>query len=264
MAFDLSTQHCGACKAYHGAWPYVRLINPPRGVDADRERLLAVLAPLLAEGSSVLLAGSADAGLAECVLDAAEPQAITLDVVDLCETPLRQCVELLSARATGRLRTWQASIAGAPVTAPVDVIIAHSVLPFLPRAELSAAASFMRNSLKEGGHLVMTISLRDDGRQHGDPALMRQHVLEALAAQSIPLPTTEAAFAACLEGFARGRAERSSPFTSREEVMTWLSSAGLDPVHDESAPRGGASTGDGPPGARSGRGLLVVARKRAS
>lgn len=264
LAFDLSAQHCGACKAYHSAWPYLRLVDPRRGVDADRTRLLAVLGPLLRDGSSVLLAGSADAGLAECVLDAAEPHAISLDVVDLCETPLRQCVELLSGRVAGRLRTWQASIAGAPVTAPVDVIVAHSVLPFLPREELFAAATFVRNSLKERGHLVMTIGLRDGGEPPRDPALERQHVLEALAAQSVPLPTDEAEFAAVIEAFARGRADRSSPFSSPDEVMIWLATAGLVPIHEESLPRGSANTRQGQQDARNGRGLLVIARKRAT
>lgn len=264
LAFDLSAQHCGACKAYHSAWPYLRLVDPPRGVDADRTRLLAVLGPLLRDGSSVLLAGSADAGLAECVLDAAEPHAISLDVVDLCETPLRQCVDLLSGRATGRLRTWQASIAGAPVTAPVEVIVAHSVLSFLPQEELAAAAAFVRNSLKDMGHLVMTIGLKDAGGQPKDPALLRRHVVAALAAQSVPLPTDEDAFSNLIEAYARGRAERSSPFSSREDVMTWLESAGLVPVFEENAPRGRNTIGHGQPDARSGRGLLVVARKRST
>jgi hypothetical protein len=264
LAFDLSAQHCGACKAYHSAWPYLRLVDPPRGVDADRTRLLAVLGPLLRDGSSVLLAGSADAGLAECVLDAAEPHEISLDVVDLCETPLCQCVELLSGRVAGRLRTWQASIAGAPVTAPVDVIVAHSVLSFLPQEELAAAAAFVRNSLKEMGYLVMTIGLWDAGGQPKDPALLRRHVVAALAAQSVPLPTDEDAFSNLLEAYARGRAERSSPFSSREEVMTWLESAGLVPVCDENAPRGSSNIGDGQQDVRSGRGLLVVARKRST
>jgi len=264
LAFDLSKQHCGACRTYHGAWPYLRLVDPPRGVDADRPRLLSVLAPMLREGSSVMLAGSADAGLAECVLDAAGAQAICLDVVDLCETPLRQCVELLSARAPGRLRTWRASITEAPVAPPVDLIVAHSVLSFLPPHELSAAGAFFRNSLNETGHLVMTTGLRDPGQQPGDPARLRRHVLDALAAQSVSLPTDEAEFADLIEAYARGRAERSSPFSSRKDVLDWLATAGFVPILEESLPRGRANIVHGQQDARSGRGMLIVARKQAT
>lgn len=261
LAFDLASHHCGACKAYHGVWPYLRLVEPSRGVDADRPRLLSALRPLLGEGSSVLLAGSADAGLAECVLDAADPFAIALHVVDVCETPLRHCVALLSARAPGRITTCQASIAGAPVTPPVDVIVAHSVLSFLPRAELAGVAEFLRGSLKTAGHLVMTIGLRDDSEPPRDPDRFQRHIEDALAAQSVPLPTDAPDFAALVAAYARGRAARSSPFASREQVIDWLASAGLAPVHDEYAPRGRSGMDPGQADARTGRGILVVARK---
>ena len=113
LAYGLSAVHCRNCRAYHAVWPYLRLIDPPRGVDSDRNQLIGVLGPLLHAGSTVLLAGSADAGLAECVLDAAADRPFDLTVMDLCETPLQHCAALLRGRAAGRLYDGTAALQNA-------------------------------------------------------------------------------------------------------------------------------------------------------
>ncbi|THD80845.1 hypothetical protein E7811_17615 [Aliigemmobacter aestuarii] len=260
LAHDLSHTHCRGCGAYHAVWPYLRLIDPPRGVDADRDRLMRVLSPLLDAGTTVLLAGSADAGLAECVLDAAAERPVDLTVLDLCETPLRQCLALLGGRAAGRLRTQQGSITGAPVTPPVELIVAHSVLSFLPAEDLPRAGAFMGQSLQTGGRLVMTTSI---GRSA--PALStahhRQHVLSQLSARGVPLPGGEAEFAELLDAYTAGRAERRGPFDDLDALQRWLADAGLAVETIEDLRRGTGFDAAGRPVPRASKGVLVVARK---
>lgn len=260
LAYALSAVHCGSCRSYHAVWPYLRLIDPPRGVDGDREQLLGVLAPLLHAGSAVLLAGSADAGLAECVLDAAADRPVDLTVVDLCETPLRQCEALLGDRPVGRLFTRRASIAGQAAAPPVDLIVAHSVLSFLSAEDLGKAATFIAQSLRPAGRLVMTTAL---GRRApaADPATFRRHVLTQLAARSVELPDGEPAFTTLLDAYALGRAQRAGPFADRGALLQWLRSAGLSVETIQDLRRGTDFDSDGNPVVRASEGVLVVARK---
>ena len=260
LAYDLSAVHCQTCRGYHAVWPYLRLIDPPRGVDADRDHLLAVLAPLLRAGSTVLLAGSADAGLAECVLDAADDRPLDLTVMDLCETPLHQCAALLGNRASGRLRTLCASITGAAVAPPVDLIVAHSVLSFLPAENLARAATFISGSLRTGGRLVITTSLGNRAPPVGAEGF-RSHVLAELAARFVPLPEAEAAFSRLLDAYAMGRSERASPFADRDALLHWLAAAGLSVELVRDLRRGTAYGSGSDPVARALDGVLVVARK---
>lgn len=260
LAYDLSAVHCGTCRGYHAVWPYLRLVDPPRGVDGDRDQLLGVLAPLLHAGCTAMLAGSADAGLAECVLDAAADRPIALTVVDLCETPLRQCKALLGDRAQGRLNTQRASITGQAVAPPVDLIVAHSVLSFLSATDLGKAAAFIGQSLRPEGRLVMTTAL---GRRApaADPVSFRRHVLTQLAARSVEFPDGEPAFTALLDAYAVGRGQRAGPFADRDALFQWLNVAGLSVETVQDLRRGTGFDSDGNPVVRASEGILVVARK---
>lgn len=260
LAFVLSATHCQDCRGYHAVWPYLRLIDPPRGVDADRDLLLETLAPLLDAGTTVLIAGSADAGLAECVLDAAGDRSVDLTVMDLCETPLQQCAALLGKRAAGRLVTRCASITSQAVAPPVDLIVAHSVLSFLSPDDLAQAAAFIDHSLRPAGRLVMTTAL---GRRAPatDPATFRHHVLTQLAARSVALPDEVPAFTTLLEAFALGRAQRASPFLDRDALLQWLNAAGLSVETILDLRRGTGFDSRGDPIPRASEGVLVVARK---
>jgi hypothetical protein len=260
LAYALSAGHCQNCRAYHAVWPYLRLIDPPRGVDADRDLLVKILAPLLGAGSDVLIAGSADAGLAECVLDAAADRPVNVTVIDLCETPLRQCATLLGNRAAGRLVTRRASIIGQAIAAPFDLIVAHSVLSFLSAEDLGHAAAFINSSLHSSGRLVMTTSL-GQRPPATDPTSFKGHVLTQLAARSVPIPDGEQAFAKLLDAFALGRSQRSSPFADMSALRHWLDAAGLTVETIQNLRRGTGFDSDGDPVARVSEGVLVVARK---
>jgi hypothetical protein len=46
LAYSLAAVHCRGRQSYHAVWPHLRLIDPPRGLDADGDRFLEVLGPL--------------------------------------------------------------------------------------------------------------------------------------------------------------------------------------------------------------------------
>ncbi|ROU03368.1 hypothetical protein [Histidinibacterium lentulum] len=256
----LARSHCGACLSYHAVWPYLRLLDPPRGVDADRPVLEAVLDPLLFDGARVLLAGSADAGLADCVLEIAGERAIALTVMDLCATPLLQCETLLHGRARGGLTTRRGSICVAPEAPDADLIVAHSVLSFLPASDLAAAGAALGESLLPGGRLVLTTGLGRAAPSF-DADTFGRHSLSRFAAASIALPESEAAFGVLLDDYARQRSRRASPFPDREGLCRWLAEAGLELETMRDLRRGSGFGRDGAPVSRDGSGALVVARK---
>lgn len=260
LAHGLARSHCGACRAYHSVWPYLRLTDPPRGVDADRQILLHTLAPLLFPGAHVLLAGSADAGIAELVLEAAAGKALKLTVMDLCATPLEQCRTLLAGHGSSAVTTRQGSITGQPGGAPADLVIAHSVLAFIPRPELAAAGRFLAGSLHPGGRLLLTTGFAE-GRTQTDCEAFCDHVLADLAARGIALPEAEPDFRKLLAEYCGLRRQRINPFADMEELARWLHDCALQEEQMLPLRRGTAVMADGSLQPRATGGALVVARK---
>jgi hypothetical protein len=168
----------------------------------------------------------------------------------------------LGGRTRFELATRRASITGAPVSPPVDLIVAHSVLSFLSAEDLLPLARFFSASLRPEGRLVMTTSLGQRSPP-SDPQAFRQHVLAELAARKVELPDDEATFGSLLEAYAMGRGSRSSPFANRTEMLHWLETAGFTVETIQDLRRGTGYASGSAPTSRKTDGVLVVARKDA-
>lgn len=260
-AFDIARSCCGSCRAYHGIWPYLRLTGRKRGVDADREVLVPLLARMIAGGARrILLAGSADPGVLSLVLDAGgahQPLAIT--VVDLCATPLATC-RSFAARRGFAIQTQQGCLSEMTFDADYDVVVAHSVLSFIAPSLLPAVGEAVGRALVPGGRLVVTTSLSPT-KPGLDEGTFCDDVLAKLRARGIGLPTGVGEFRELLTTYAQGRRHRGSPFASVDELTTFLGARALRIERLISKARGTGFKAGGAVVERSNPGVVLVAMR---
>lgn len=148
------------CAAYHGFYPLLRLLglaaSPSRHADFYA-RALGRLAP--SHGSRVLVCAAADYAMMAHVVAAyrgagVEPE---IDVVDLCETPLRLCAayaRLVGARGdlyAADVRAWDGR--------GYDVLCTHSLLVKFGPEERAAVVARWRSFLRPGGAVVSTVRI---------------------------------------------------------------------------------------------------------
>jgi len=259
-AFEIAQSHCTSCLAYHAVWPYLRLLKHPRGVDADRSLLTPMLGRLLSPGTRVLLAGSADAGLAELVLDAAGQRPLELTIVDICDTPLIQCREIDGLPAGTTITGRRSSISGGNGFGQFDLVVAHSVLAFLDPEELSSAGAFIGAALAPGGHFLLTTGLSQENASI-DVNAFCQNTLAQLSELGVPLPCPQEVFEDLLFRYAMLRRERRNPFTDEDSLLAWLRAQGFEPIETHAKRRGTAVHSDGSINSRSTGGAIVLALK---
>lgn len=220
------------CAAYHGFYPLLRLLglaaSPARHAEFYA-RALARLAP--SHGPRVLVCAAADYAMMAHVVGAYRGAGIEpeIDVVDLCETPLRLC------EAYARLVGTRADMYAADVRAwdgqGYDLLCTHSLLVKFSAEERAAVVSRWSSFLRPGGAVVSTVRI--------DPELS--------AATTAFAPGRDEAFAELVVGEARRQgwdgasAEdlatearayaagiASHPVASRQELVELFDTAGFE------------------------------------
>lgn len=225
----------GGCKAYHGLWQWLRLLEVFRTVRSDRDFLVGATARF-ARGMArlrVLVVGAADYGVLAHVnaglrLAGGRPQ---ITVMDRCATPLwlnrwyadREGLELVCVQHDAL--TFDAPGA-------FDLVVAHSFLSFVPESARPTLLARWAGMLSAGGVLLLSQVVRPDhppGEVAFAPAevgAFRERVEAAAARYGSPerLPPDLGERAAC---FARGK--RTFNVGDPDAVVRYLRDAGLEP-----------------------------------
>jgi SAM-dependent methyltransferase len=218
-----------SCGHMHALWPYIRLARASIGAEGvSSSPLDPLLATLVAEGRrSVLIAGSQDTGLLALVARAGE--ALDIEVLDRCPTPLETCRRLARSWSLP-LKTVQADLMELDVPERFDIVLVHGTLQFLPAARRANVLGRLRRALRPAGRLVLFF--------HTSPRLADDLAAEARAGYGdwviaelehlgIPLPEARADFAARLRAHAENRERRLGSFATIEDVHTLLATAGF-------------------------------------
>ncbi len=188
-AYGIARGRCGSCMNFHVLWPYLRLAKASGG-DVDEPLFRGALIRLLSgRNQKILIAGAADTGLLAVVARAADssPEII---VVDRCDTPLELC-RRFAGHWSLPVKTLHVDLAQLNVTTTADVVVAHSLLQFIPADRRLDVLSRLRQSLLPGGRLV--IVFRTSARIEG--SLLQEyresysrHLIETLEKMNIVLP----------------------------------------------------------------------------
>jgi SAM-dependent methyltransferase len=163
FSFDFAPHFCDpahGCTAYHRGWSTVRLHESggklPSGFEFFRRELLDLAAERGTGRLRVMLAGVADTGLATLVLQALRPEGVEpeLVVVDRCRTTLEQHGIFLRLRGV-TAEYLQADAVDVSVL-PVDAILAHSFIGFIPEARREALFLNWNRLLVPGGRVLVS------------------------------------------------------------------------------------------------------------
>jgi hypothetical protein len=240
----------------------MRLAGRKRGVDADRDVLKPLLARLIAKGARrILIAGSGDPGLMALVLQAAGRRSAQVTVVDLCATPLVTC-ESVATRWNIPILTKATCLARMEFADEYDLVVAHSVLSYMPAELHCAVGDKIRQALVTGGHFVMATSIGTH-QLPVDASSFSADVLNGLAKSGVRLPPDEAEFKRLLVEYSSYQRNRINPWATVDELAAYLADHGFEAGDFISKSRGTGYTPNGECMDRSTPGVIVTARRTA-
>jgi SAM-dependent methyltransferase len=238
-AAELAPQLCGPCQNFHLLWPYLRLAGASVNPDAT-QTLKNVLEDELSRGGSILIAGAADTGLLAVVAQSAGPDT-RIAVLDRCETPLELC-RRFARRWSLAIETLHVNLMDLSLPASFDVVLAHSVLQFIPAERRVDVLARLRRALRPGGRLLL--NFRTGGRIEGGllPEYRERyprHLIEQLEAAGVALPEPREAFHQRVADYSEERRPRQGAHFSRADVEQLIDAAGfrIDDVMSVESPR---------------------------
>jgi SAM-dependent methyltransferase len=176
FSFDFAPHFCDpahGCTAYHRGWSTVRLFESggklPAGFDFFRRELLDLAAERGTGRLRVMLSGVADTGQAALVLQALRPEGIEpeLVIVDRCRTTLEQHGLFLRLRGVAA-EYWQADAVEVSVK-PLDAILAHSFIAFIPKTRREALFQNWNRLLAPGGRVLVSDRFLQPGVEPRSP-----------------------------------------------------------------------------------------------
>lgn len=198
LAYDFAPFLCEpahGCQSYHRAWSLVRHYEAdgalPLGLAFFRRELGLLAQSLGTSHLRLLISGAADTGVAAMLVQALQPLGIEpeLVVVDRCNTTLmQQRIYLTLARVSAEFIHGDAVSAD---TAPVDAVISHSFIPFVPPERRPALFANWARLLRPEGRVLLSERMASESgmttawpdpteRQHRRAELAQKLVAEGL------------------------------------------------------------------------------------
>ncbi len=145
------------CAAYHRTWSLIRLLNSGARLPVGEPFYEQGLAPLRsAAAPRVLISGGADTGLTALAISAMKEAAGRTEFIfaDMCKTPVAQN-KLMAERLGLNLQAIATDIVALDI-APVDAVLAHSFLTFIPKERRPAVIAAWARLLKPGGVVLFS------------------------------------------------------------------------------------------------------------
>lgn len=236
-AWNIGSRLCTGCGAYHQVWGLMRQSGVVGGTKVDE----ALLAPVLRNAQSgqgrLLIAGAADAGLLRLVVNALPDRTLDICVADRCPAPLA-LVDRVRTPEGVSVRTMQLDLLEMTEESHYDLILSHSMLPFVPAASRALFLERLRRALLPGGKLLLVLrtapkpteaaaTAHDDVWFERAMRIFADHEeLSRFAGPELPLK---------LKAYADARTGRLHAFQHPDEILDLLRAAGFIAVqHQES------------------------------
>lgn len=146
------------CMSYHISWPYLRAANLVGGIDSDKKQYKYFLDKISNKTKkiNVLIAGSADTGICEFVSKSL-PNLEKITIVDNCITPLNMCTENIEFED---LNIVQRNLLDYEPNEKFDLIICHSLLPFLDDQKRVSLLQKFSELIKNDGNMIISLRLK--------------------------------------------------------------------------------------------------------
>jgi hypothetical protein len=218
--FRLAQENCVGCQGYHALWGYERLAQiKSNSFRTESDLLEPLLTTHLPFEGRILIVGAADAGLLAFVAQATRSRKPRITIVDRCATPLAICRHYAQAHDLP-IETVLADLTEETVGVRHDLAFAHNILMLQP---LAGHSIFLRNisgALLQDGTFVLVHRVRTSHTKARrlPPEHYASRILNALAAQRVALPESEANFRRRLEAYAEAQHSWSDAVVGLDHV----------------------------------------------
>lgn len=243
--FKIAHQECNDCKSYHAIWPYLRLSNMVGGVEADEPFLGPIIFDLIEKGArDILLAGSADSGVTALLHRASKEYAnkIRVCVLDRCTTPLMACHEYALSQGLELTHT-KSDLTKISMQSSFDLVIGHSVIPFISPHERRNVLAGLSASLRAGGFAILSFRVMPSGTSHNlsaeDVHNLALAITDKLRSKAVKLPCAELEFHSLINSFFLDHANKTHQFSEVDTLKDDLNAVGLEVIKLEKLGRGG-------------------------
>lgn len=246
IGIALAETRCTACGDFHLASLARRAALPPdRRVGDEAEfseavrRCLARHASGNGDAPHVVIAGTTDTWLYTLLLNAAADaggeafaRALSVEIVDQCETPLELCRRFAAVHDLV-LHTACGDIADFMPARPADLVLMHGVLPFFPPDRQQSCLRHVGTWLSGSGTVLCS---NQHGEQRGGAelegriAFTLKSLERLLAGQSGQDPGRHARLQARIDQAFRLRQGHARSFSGEAEARRFFGEAGLELV----------------------------------
>lgn len=226
----LGEQLCTQCEGYHQTWGILRVASVMGGISNDEALLTPMLDDLVKPGHHVFVAGSADAGLLQLVIASTSARPIDVTVVDRCPSPIA-LIDRIAIPDGVTVDAHTADLTTLNEEGRFDLILSHSMLPFVDDATRIAILRRFRASLTPGGRLLLVVrtaplARNEAGEEH-------RHAWLAMARDKLADMPELIAFCgdsldSRVEQTAASRTRRAYAFKDTSEIVDTLSRGGFE------------------------------------
>jgi SAM-dependent methyltransferase len=232
-AASLAAERCGQCQNLHLLWPMLRIARINSGVEGGSAAFFQAIEGHCASGPKrILIAGAADTGILCLAANASAKHGASFMVIDVCDTPLELC-RRFARRFDLPLETRLVGAEAMLFEKEFDIIIAHSLLQFIPPHQRANVYARFAAALKPGGVVIQIFNA--GARIEG--AIAQEHrltypesAMEQFTARGITLPEPREKLMVRLKEYALDRERREGAVASPKEVDDLMIAAGFSIV----------------------------------
>lgn len=234
-AVAIAQELCTCDYPYHVSWPLLRaagIFGTHR--PGEDEVLASRLVPLIADGTRILIAGTADTATLCTIGRMAGDRKPELTVLDRCAAPLK-LIEEFAAERRIECRTLHADLTTYAEESRWDIVFAHYTFLFIPSEERPNVLQRLSRSLVPGGTLVCVdkevpqISVADAA---GEVDEWHQKYWKKVRAEGLDLALPAPLYDQLLRQTAEGRLRRRMAMASIAPLVEGMRSAGLVSIEE--------------------------------
>ena len=150
----IARELCTCDYSYHILWPLFRAAGIRGALRANENELLSrFIAPIISDGTRILIAGSADTATLCTIGRMCGTHRPQFTVLDRCPAPLKLIQEFAAERNIP-CRTLHADLTSYADDGCWDIVLAHYTFHFIPPEERFNVLERLTRSLAPGGKLV--------------------------------------------------------------------------------------------------------------
>jgi hypothetical protein len=220
---------CSCAGGYHVLWGALRAAGCKPQLQPEEAVLLPLLSGLISDGTQLLIAGAADAGLLSMIGRSLRQHSPQVTVLDHCPAPLRVIDEFAHERKLP-CNTLLADLVELDVQNRWDVALLHYTLLFIEPFQRGNVLHRLARALRPRGTLICVIQTYPAERSASDmksPSSVAEEYRERINRAELDLPLHAAEMDERIRNYVSASLTRKGSVPNIEEVKQHLSDAGV-------------------------------------